>query len=331
MKTITTLAVRHGGPVVTGVVLAVLSILPVAWSLQSGPVDWQASLMDWRPPGWPGALLIAACASLAAAVAGGYVGGRVHAEHRVGGALVALAIAWPLGITVLPLAAATFGVHLRTGTMCIDGCTAYLSDAAPWSGPGAYAQSFMGLIFVVPEVIAVVFLILARLALRRAHVILGIVFVVAAYGALHMYSVLSDGATAFACLGVGVVAWSAWLQARDRLRARADGTGRGPDGALDPVGPVDPAQLGRYRVLEAVGPTFVTGQIVDPARHGPSIVLAIAGRSYWMVPARETTILRSGNRLSLSRGNEGVTLERVDGPPTALAVEALRVQSFPLA
>jgi hypothetical protein len=50
-----------------------------------------------------------------------------------------------------------------------------------------------------------------------------------------------------------------------------------------------------------------------------------------MVPARETTILSSGNRLSLSRGNEGVTLERVDGPPTALAVEALRVQSFPLA
>jgi hypothetical protein len=52
-----------------------------------------------------------------------------------------------------------------------------------------------------------------------------------------------------------------------------------------------------------------------------------------MVPARETTILRSGNRLSLSlsRGNEGVTLERVDGPPTAHAVEALRVQSFPLA
>jgi hypothetical protein len=80
-----------------------------------------------------------------------------------------------------------------------------------------------------------------------------------------------------------------------------------------------------------VGPTFVTGQMVDPARHGPSIVLAIAGRSYWMVPARETTILSSGNRLSLSRGNEGVTLERVDGPPTALAVEALRVQSFPLA
>ena len=237
---ITTLAVRHGGPVVTAVVFAVLSILPVAWSLQSVPAH-EASLADWSPPGWPGALLLATCASLVAAVAGGYVGGRVRVPQPVAGALMALVMAWPIGITVLPLAAATFGVHLRTGIGCIDGCTAYLSDAAPWSGPGAYAQSFTGLILVVPEVVAVVFLFLARLALRRARVILGIAFVVAAYGALHMDSVLGDGATAFACLGVGVVAWSAWLQARDRLRARADGTGRGPDGALDPVGPVDPA------------------------------------------------------------------------------------------
>ena len=241
MKNITTLAVRHGGPVVTAVVFAVLSILPVAWSLQSGPAEAQASLADWSPPGWPGALLLATCASLVAAVAGGYVGGRVRVPQPVAGALMALVMAWPIGITVLPLAAATFGVHLRTGIGCIYGCTGYLSDAAPWSGPGAYAQSFMGLVLVMPEVVAVVFLFLARLALRRARVILGIAFVVAAYGALHMYSVLGGGATAFACLGVGVVAWSAWLQARDRLRARADGTGRGPDGALDPVGPVDPA------------------------------------------------------------------------------------------
>lgn len=237
---ITTLAVRHGGPVVTAVVFAVLSILPVAWSLQSVPAH-QASLADWSPPGWPGALLLATCAGLVAAVAGGYVGGRVRVPQPVAGALMALVMAWPIGITVLPLAAATFGVHLRAGIWCIDGCTAYLSDAAPWSGPGAYAQSFTGLALGMPEVVAVVFLFLARLALRRARVILGIAFVVAAYGALHMDSVLGDGATAFACLGVGVVAWSAWLQARDRLRARADGTGRGPDGALDPVGPVDPA------------------------------------------------------------------------------------------
>ena len=240
MKNITTLAVRHGGPVVTAVVFAVLSILPVAWSLESVPAH-QASLADWSPPGWPGALLLATCAGLVAAVAGGYVGGRVRVPQPVAGALMALVMAWPIGITVLPLAAATFGVHLRAGIWCIDGCTAYLSDAAPWSGPGAYAQSFTGLALGMPEVGAVVFLFLARLALRRARVILGIAFVVAAYGALHMDSVLGDGATAFACLGVGVVAWSAWLQARDRLRARADGTGRGPDGALDPVGPVDPA------------------------------------------------------------------------------------------
>jgi hypothetical protein len=240
MKNITTLARSEERPVVTAVVFAVLSILPVAWSLQSVPAH-QASLADWSPPGWPGALLLATCAGLVAAVAGGYVGGRVRVPQPVAGALMALVMAWPIGITVLPLAAATFGVHLRAGIWCIDGCTAYLSDAAPWSGPGAYAQSFTGLALGMPEVGAVVFLFLARLALRRARVILGIAFVVAAYGALHMDSVLGDGATAFACLGVGVVAWSAWLQARDRLRARADGTGRGPDGALDPVGPVDPA------------------------------------------------------------------------------------------
>ena len=103
---------------------------------------------------------------------------------------------------------------------------AYLRDGEPWGGLRAYAQSFAGLILVVPEVVALVFLILTRLALRRARVTLGIACVVAAYGAFHMVSVLGDGTFAFVCLGFGVVAWSTWLQARDRLRAPADGTGR---------------------------------------------------------------------------------------------------------
>lgn len=235
MKAIETLAVRHGGPVLTAVVFAALSIFPVAWALQSGPADWQAELADWRPPGWPGALALAGCASLAAAVAGGYLGGRVRIAHRVGGALMALAIAWPIGIAVLPAAAATFGVPLRTGVVCIDSCHAYLSDDNPWGGPGAYAQSFMGLILIVPEGVALVLMFVAGLAGRIGRVVLGTTFVASAYGALHLYTVLSGGATAFACLGFGVVGWSTWLQARDRLRARADGAGRVTDATLVPV------------------------------------------------------------------------------------------------
>jgi Domain of unknown function (DUF4328) len=91
--------------------------------------------------------------------------------------------------------------------------------------------------------------------------------------------------------------------------------------------PVDPTQLGRHRIVEAVGVTFVAGQVVNLGRNGPTIVLSIAGRSYWMVPAGETTVSTTGNRLDLSRGNERVTLERVDGPPLALVVEALRVDA----
>jgi Domain of unknown function (DUF4328) len=94
------------------------------------------------------------------------------------------------------------------------------------------------------------------------------------------------------------------------------------------VGPADPSQLGRYRVLEVVGSMFVPGQVVDLGRHGPSIVLSIAGRSYWMVPAGETTTYSSGNMVSLSRGSESVTLERVDGPPTDLVLRALRVENL---
>ena len=229
MKAIETLAVRHSGPVVTAVVFAVLSIVPVAWSLQIGPDDWMAQQARWRPPGFPGALGLAACASLAAAIAGGYLGGRVRATHRVVGALVALAIAWPVGITVLPLAAATLRVPLVAGIGCLDSCDAMLHDSDPWGGLGAYLYSYMWLITVVPEGVALVLLFLARLAARRARVALGAALVVAAFGALNALSAGQDGLTAFACLGFGVVAWSAWLQARDRLRAPADGAGRAAD------------------------------------------------------------------------------------------------------
>ena len=94
------------------------------------------------------------------------------------------------------------------------------------------------------------------------------------------------------------------------------------------VGPADPGELGRYRVLDVVGSMFVPGQVVGLGRHGPSIVLSIAGRSYWMVPAGETTTYSSGNMVSLGRGSESVTLERVDGPPIDFAIRVLRVENL---
>ena len=112
-------------------VFAVLSIIPVAWSLQMRTGRLAGHLADWRPMGWPGALALPGCAYLTAAVIGGYLGGRARVAHRVGGALIALAIAWPIGIAVLPAAATAVGVPLRAGIMCIDGCTRTSATASP--------------------------------------------------------------------------------------------------------------------------------------------------------------------------------------------------------
>ena len=200
--------------------MALLSIVPVAWSLQLPPREgWQR--VGWEPIDWPDALVLAACASLVAALAGGALGGLVRVHHRVTGALIALAIAWPVGIIVLPLAADAFGVWLRTGIQCIDRCQEYLSDAEPWGGPGTYATGAVwGVIAILPAVAALVLLVMAGIAGKYGGVVTGVVLAVLAYGALHFFSLLDGGAISFACLGFGVIAWSVWLDARDRRRGK---------------------------------------------------------------------------------------------------------------
>ena len=56
------------------------------------------------------------------------------------GVFVPVTVAWMLGILLLPIAAGVLGIPLRSGIVCLFGCTAYLRDDQPLSGVLAYGQ-----------------------------------------------------------------------------------------------------------------------------------------------------------------------------------------------
>jgi hypothetical protein len=206
-------AQRWGGPVPVAIVLGVLSVPPVALSLVIEP--WMASEVGWQSMGFPTAVLVTVAAVIPAAVAGGLLGGLVARHRQTTGALVALAISWPTGILMLPLAASWLGATLRMGNTCLDTCMAALSDQVPWGGGSAYVEGLLvGGIFTVPPLVGLLFALISYAAVRRHRPTLAVALIVLSYGSLHVISIAYGGWVAYACLGLGAIAWSSWLAGR---------------------------------------------------------------------------------------------------------------------
>jgi len=234
-------------PVALAVLFGLLSIPIVAVRFAVTP-DWalypdNASL-DWLPLGSGDALVLAACAVLAASAVGGACGGFFVRRHPVGATLVAIATAWPVAIAVLPFAAARLGIDLRLARACFFNCSANLTSENPGSGLVAYAQSLVvGAMLLVPLAVAAV-LFLAAAIRRRRSVMSACWLVVAAYGALHVVAILLGGGIAFICLAVGVVTWTWLLHIPTRLAPEAH--------VLSPV-PREEATTSGWRPGQMVG------------------------------------------------------------------------------
>jgi hypothetical protein len=160
----------------------------------------------------PEAVVLASISVLGAALAGGFVGGVVRRRYRATGAIIALAIAWPVGIALLPAAASLLGFHVAAGIFCFDTCTPMVTSADPTSGIVAYANSTFMTTFPQVGLFGAVIggsLVIAGTAFRWW---LGVVVAIVVYGALHAMSLLFGGWPAYACLGAGILTWSLALE-----------------------------------------------------------------------------------------------------------------------
>jgi hypothetical protein len=235
------------------VALALVSVVPVAWSFLQAPNDVERLAnegyitppVDWQPLPPHEALVLALAAVIPAALVGGTAGGLAWRWRRLAGAAVALLTAWPVAIVVLPLAAAVLGIHLRSGISCFTGCDALLRDDEPLGGPYAflnYAMLFVLFIpsAIVPGVIAVVVSkFLADWAVRPTIVLVVSLLVLAAvYG----FPAAASGPGAvipYVVLVVGVVIWTIWMDRHDPRPTPAPATVQPPADAPPPA-PADP-------------------------------------------------------------------------------------------
>lgn len=226
MPTLLNRAFATVGPVATAVLLAIASVVPVAWSLQLMPPaavlaneGFVTPAIDWRPMGWAAAATLAACAVIPAALFGGYAGGLIWKLNRAGGALVALALAWVTGIIILPIAANVLDVPLRTGISCLMSCAANLTSDEPSSGALGYAQLVMGSLIALPaQVISAMFLVLGRRLRSLAFSFVGVVLAHALAHAWAIAQVWSGALVPYVSLVLGVAAWTYWLQLRDEAK-----------------------------------------------------------------------------------------------------------------
>lgn len=209
-----TVAIERGGPVITAVVLGLISIPVVAVSVFAQPPADDYMSTGWRPMETGSALLLAACAVIPASIAGGRLGGQFAHTRPATAVLLALASSWPIAIGLLPLAANVLGIRMVAAIVCIDACTAELTSIDPFSGAAAYVTSVIvggsigGVGLIAGFAGAVGWWLTRR---RRASGRIRDVVVV--YAGLHFWTVLY-GAVPFVCLVAGTLAWITWLRWR---------------------------------------------------------------------------------------------------------------------
>lgn len=215
------------GPVATAVLLALASILPVAWSLQLVPPasvlaneGFVTPPIEWRPMGWAGAIAMTACAILPAALFAGYAGGLIWRLNRTAGVFTALTLAWLTGIVMLPIAASVLDIPLRTGIACFFSCEANLRDDQPSSGAIAYAELVLGSLPFLPGLfVPAIVLYIGRRLRSLAFAFVGVVL---AHGLAHVWAItqlVSGALIPYLCLVAGLAVWAYWLQLREAAAA----------------------------------------------------------------------------------------------------------------
>lgn len=204
---------RYLESVALAVVLALVSAVPVAWALQIGPSAFTIEMVGWHPLGTEQALVLAFGSVIPAGLLGGAVGGLVWTRRPTIAPVVALSVAWVVGIVALPLVAAAFEIPLRAGIACADACRARLSNDDPLGGLPAYGEALLASLVTFPYlVIPAALLLLAR---RLRHPALWMAAWLSTHTTLNVWTLSGGGGSIYAVLIVGVVLWVGWLWARD--------------------------------------------------------------------------------------------------------------------
>jgi hypothetical protein len=218
--------------------LALLSVVPVAWSLLLAPPGsalensgFVQGPIDWRPIAPISAALLALVVVVPSAVVGGFAGGLIWRWRRFAGGAVALASAWFTGIVLLPVAASMLGIHLRAAIVCVMGCESLLRDDRPLGGLFAYGVFVAGTFFLVWSVVVpvAVALIVVRVlyawvrgrsvARPRLPLLQSMVAFSAVHGVALVWTVAVTfgGLIAYLSLALGVVAWTTWMTRGGRI------------------------------------------------------------------------------------------------------------------
>lgn len=217
------------GPVVLATTLGLLSVpLVAAWLVQPLPA-WQQEIVDAPPLNWLDALLLSLVSAVTASIVGGSLAGTLVRSRPVAATLVAIGTAWPIGIGMTSITAATVGIGFRAGIFCFDTCSPEITNLDPLSGFAAYFTSVQGAVFfVVPPIVSILLLAVAMWLARRGRFVAGIVLTVGAYAVLHIWTIVTGGGGAFACLAIGVMAWAIVLHQRLN-RVEIESPPGGPD------------------------------------------------------------------------------------------------------
>lgn len=209
-------------PTVAAVLLAVpaVPIVAASFMLQWGsPREYETFVMPWSE-----ALVLAAASSVVSALVAGSVAGLLVRRHPKVAAMLALAIAWPVGIGMLSVAAAATAMDLEIVEFCLDSCESKISNEA-LSGVAAYLESLEFNVITWPLLIATVLGLFWLAHLRIASgtdLFLANVVGTGTYATLHVASLTMGGGVAFLCLAVGVAAWCRLLVSPEEPGAGGD-------------------------------------------------------------------------------------------------------------
>ena len=201
------------GPVKVAVALALPSSLLVAASFLLPPVFEVDA--NFQPPSLAGAVIVGLVACLGAAAAGGAIGGVMVRRHPTLGGILALAIAWPVAVSLLSIAAKVAGVTFEAAYSCFDTCGPMVNDDDALSGLGAYLISaFVSMVTIVPIVIAGVCVFGAYKLNASGSPFAASIVLAIGYASLHFMTLLGGAAplVAYVCLLVGVALWTAALR-----------------------------------------------------------------------------------------------------------------------
>jgi hypothetical protein len=200
-------------PVSTAVALALLSVVPVAWSLllkPPVPLDNEGYVtppVDWRPMGLMPALVLALVTVVLAALVSGALGGWLVRRHRATGLFVTLALAWLTAVAVLPVAATLLGIHLRTAIACVFACESNVRSGEPLSGLWAALVVLVSVFqLYVALIVPAVVLIVGQNRRSLALLVFGVVL---AHAILYALALFAFGAhIPYVTLVVGFAAWA---------------------------------------------------------------------------------------------------------------------------